>query len=399
MVEKHLDQDQTQQTPELTEENTDKKPWFFKRVFKGIKEVPKFVGKVVKWVDKSISHIPIAGEVYGVAKWITKEVWRASEQVPFLWEVTRGLREGAQSIRGTVDFTQPEKKQIAVAEDELIGSLRNIRNNLAQNFPEWDMKDDLVGFYDELLSRKDITPEEVQNLMNAIIEKHPELKPVIQKMIDNIPKYKTGREGMSPDELVQEWRQLEQKIIDILNKEKESKKLWEIDRKDFVTLKQSFPWLPNFDSLEKDSPMYNFLQNCYFSREPRPDINNPLVKTFIEKTLLMFQSSGESFSDALRDKNDFVFNNKAELKAAFLLSDLEATILEARLNVQEKIQKLPPTLPHEYSGPDYGIHDLYIAMNKKLFPDIPSWFQLSPLEEKFRTYQGVFLDLLIGWGH
>jgi hypothetical protein len=50
--------------------------------------------------------------------------------------VTRGLREGAQSIRGTVDFTQPEKKQIAVAEDELIGSLRNIRNNLAQNFPE-----------------------------------------------------------------------------------------------------------------------------------------------------------------------------------------------------------------------------------------------------------------------
>lgn len=66
------------------------------------------------------------------------------------------------------------------------------------------MKNDLVGFYDELLSRKDITTEEVRDLMNAIIEKHPELKPVIQKMIDSIHKYKTGREGMSADELVQE---------------------------------------------------------------------------------------------------------------------------------------------------------------------------------------------------
>jgi hypothetical protein len=397
MVEKHLDQDQTQQTPELTEENTDKKPWFFKRVFKGIKEVPKFVGKVVKWVDKAISHIPIAGEVYGVAKWITREVWRASEQVPFLWEVTRGLREGAQSIRGTVDFTQPEKKQIAVAEDELIGSLRNIRNNLAQNFPEWDMKDDLIGFYDELLSRKDITPEEVQNLVNAITEKHPELKPVIQKMIDKIHIFKTGREDMAPDKIVEEWRQLEQKIIDIVNKEKESKKGWEIDRKDFTILKQTFPWLPDFDSLTKNSPLYNFLQNSYFSREPRPDIGDPLVKTFIEKTILIFQSSGESFSDALREKNDFVCNNKDKLITAFHLSDLETALLEARLNVQEKIQRLPPTLPHEYSGPDYGLYDARAAMFKKMFPD--SSGQPREADQKLESYQGVLLDLFTGGGH
>jgi hypothetical protein len=66
------------------------------------------------------------------------------------------------------------------------------------------MKDDLIGFYDELLSRKDITPEEVQNLVNAITEKHPELKPVIQKMIDKIHIFKTGREDMAPDKIVEE---------------------------------------------------------------------------------------------------------------------------------------------------------------------------------------------------
>jgi hypothetical protein len=155
--------------------------------------------------------------------------------------------------------------------------------------------------------------------------------------------------------------------------------------------------LPDFDSLTKNSPLYNFLQNSYFSREPRPDIGDPLVKTFIEKTILIFQSSGESFSDALREKNDFVCNNKDKLITAFHLSDLETALLEARLNVQEKIQRLPPTLPHEYSGPDYGLYDARAAMFKKMFPD--SSGQPREADQKLESYQGVLLDLFTGGGH
>lgn len=375
----------------------EKKPSFFRRVLNTVKEVPRVVGKIVRWVDKVIMHIPVAGEIYGVAKWITGEVWRATEQIPFLWDVTRGLREGAQSIHEAVGFTQPEKKEVAVAEDELLGSLRNIRNNLAQQLPEWEMKDDLVGFYDELLSRKDITPEEVQTLVDGIIEKHPELKPVIQKMMDQIPKFKTGREEMTPDKLVEEWRQLEQKIIDILDKEKEGKKIWEIDVKDFNALKQTFPWLPDYNSISKDSPLYNFLQNAYFSREPRPDTSNPLVKTFIEKTVTLFQSSDESFWQVFKDRNEFVFNNKDELATAFHLTEFESTLLERRLNIEEKSKRLPPTLPHEYSWPDYGLYNAYDVMHKKMFPDSSTWQR--EVDQKIENYQGVHLDFFVGGGH
>lgn len=69
------------------------------------------------------------------------------------------------------------------------------------------------------------------------------------------------------------------------------------------------------------------------------------------------------------DLQDFIYNNKDTIPVAFSFSDPEKTFFDYNLNHIEKSRRLPPTLPHEYSGPDYGMHDLWLAANRRLFPD------------------------------
>lgn len=281
MTETHQEPLESQQSPESTQNNADKKPWFFKKVFNGIKETPKFIGKVIQWVDRTISRIPLAGEVYGIAKWVTKEVWHVSEQVPFLWEVTKTLRQGAQDIFQEAQFTSEEKKQIDNHQNQLLGELRNIRNNIAQNMPESSLKNDIVAFYDELLTRKNVTPEEAQNLLNIMAEKYPAMKPVFEQYMQANAQIKTGKENMSVDELVEDGRKIEKALLSYSNQEWKSPS--EIQKADFSVFQKSFSNLPAYEKLDKTSELYRFLQESYFSRDPRPDLNNSVAKGMIEK--------------------------------------------------------------------------------------------------------------------
>ncbi len=78
-------------------------------------------------------------------------------------------------------------------------------------------------------------------------------------------------------------------MMDTFGKEKDAKPKKDFTKEEFETFKKTFPDVPDFASLEKSSPMYKFLQNAYFAREPRPDLSNPLVQEFMRKTHVLMQ--------------------------------------------------------------------------------------------------------------
>lgn len=79
--------------------------------------------------------------------------------------------------------------------------------------PESEMKNDIVAFYDNLLSRKNVSPEEAQNLLNDMAEKYPAMKPVFEKYFQENVRIKTGKESMSVDELIEDGRKIEKALL------------------------------------------------------------------------------------------------------------------------------------------------------------------------------------------
>lgn len=79
--------------------------------------------------------------------------------------------------------------------------------------PESALKNDIVAFYDELLTRKNVTPEEAKNLLNSMAEKYPDMKPIFEQYMQANAQIKTGKENMSVDELVEDGRKIEKALL------------------------------------------------------------------------------------------------------------------------------------------------------------------------------------------
>ena len=122
-----------------------------------------------------------------------------------------------------------------------------------------------------------------------------------------------------------------------------------------MDFKKSFPSLPEYSSLDKKSSEYNLLQNIYFSREPRPDLNNPIVKEFIKKSLdvSFLQTTPEQARKLMMEQEKFALKNSQVIMREFHFTDVEKSMLEFVINDREKTNRLPPTMPYEYSGDDY----------------------------------------------
>lgn len=201
--------------------------------------------------------------------------------------------------------------------------------------PESQIKRDVIACYDEFIS--DPSPEKARRLLADMSQKYPELKPILEKYFQGDEKNKTGKENMTVSQLMEEGKQLEQKMMDIVDKEKDAKGKQEIKEDEFGLFKKEFPALPEFTSIDKNSPLYKFLQNSYFSRDPHPDLKNPLVNEFIGKTLtLLGASSSDKTPAQFKERSAFVVLNKEALVDAFGLSEFEQNYLERSLNYNER---------------------------------------------------------------
>lgn len=376
------------------QETADKKPGFFTRAFN---KVTRGITSLVTGVDKVVSHIPVVGEVYGVAKWVVREVWRVTDHVPFLRDVNAGIRKHARAIHEKAWFTKTEKKEISKEEDKLLAGLQEIRDNIARDMPESQMKTDLIACYDALIS--DPSPEKARSLLDNISQKYPQLKPIIEQYFQGDGKNKTGKEKMTASQLIEEWKQLDQKMMDTFGKEKDAKPKKDFTKEEFEIFKKTFPDMPDFASLEKSSPMYKFLQNAYFAREPRPDLSNPLVQEFMRKTYVLMQGDlwNDKFSTLFQERNSFVVSNKQALVDAFHLSDFEQSCLERNLNYRER-RRRTDLMPEGYAGPTYGVDRLEATLYERLFPVSANW-AMDDFWKKFDTYEWTCLDFFVGGGH
>lgn len=393
-------------TPEKQSEvDVDKKPWLFRRVMNGIRETPKFITKIVKGVDKVIMHIPVAGEIYGATKGLVSGAWRASEQIPFLWDVTREVRKGAQSMSNKIWFTEPEEQKIMQSETALMTSLWKVRDNIVQQMPESETKDDLIAFYDELMSQWanwDIQRDKMEGILQKFTDKHPDLKPFIQAYIDEIAQSNTGKGWMSVQQLIEDGKKLEQKILDSC-KDKNVPLKWALEEKEYSSFRKIFTSLPDFSTVKQNPELSSLLQNMYFGREPKPDIGNPLVKDFIQKSInlaLVRPNDPETYKTIFVDHHTFVEKNWRELADLFHLNEVEKTLLEHRMNYKERLNRLPPDLPYGYSWPDYGLGNLRDAVENKLLPNTDvERAQRKLISESISAYRWTTLSLFQGGGH
>ena len=379
-------------------DKTGEKSGFFNRVYgkleNGMKEVWKSVSGIIKATDTFVSRIPIAGEVYGLGKDIIRTAdgvvsqlpiagevyglgknivstaWGVTEEIPLVGEVMSWLRDGATSVAGRMGFTSQEQQSIFEKQNRLLsGNKENVINKT-----------------------------EIQK----ILVDHPELKSHFDEYFKNIAEMKTGKEGMSTADLIQEGKDIEKKILEFAKQDAWAKK-WEVSQKEYSDFKKSFPSLPEFSSLDKKSSEYALLQNIYFSREPRPDLNNPIVKEFIQRSLEVSSLTGndEKTRKIMMEQEKFVLKNSQILMQELHLNALEKSMLEFTINDRERANRLPPTMPYEYNGDDYWLLQRFGVASHNIFPG--STEEIMETYQKRRQavsqYSGTTLNLFQGGWH
>lgn len=97
---------------------------------------------------------------------------------------------------------------------------------------------------------------------------------------------KTGKENIHIDDLISESKKLQERLVQ-LGGDKNIPEKTEIDEKKYDAFRKKFPSLPAFDMMKDNSELYAILQNMYFGRQSQPDLKNPLVHDFIQKTIVL----------------------------------------------------------------------------------------------------------------
>ena len=108
----------------------------------------------------------------------------------------------------------------------------------------------------------------------------------------------------------------------------------------------------------------------------------------------------KEYWEATKKHYELTQGHSGEIAQAFHLNEIEQTNLEHQLNIQEKLNRLPPALPHEYSWPDFGLDKFHADELARLFPLTEESAEHKTNTEKIRKrweYPGVFLSIF-QWG-
>ncbi|MBP7806794.1 hypothetical protein KA057_03865 [Candidatus Gracilibacteria bacterium] len=379
-------------------QSTQEKPGVFRRV---LSKIGNGMKEVVKTIDRGLSQTPIIGDIYKTGKGVIGGVWHVTEQIPVVGDIMKGLRQGSETIGQKMNFTEPEKTQIKTEESELMKNIGNIRDSVVRDMPESELKRDIVSMYDDILSGNKSGAEEK---LQAIMKKNPEIAKVVKEQQDKINAWKTGKEGMSTEQLVQEGQELAEKLAE-LGVEENVKKREDIKTEEYTEFQKQFTGLPELGKIDKTGVTYSLLQNIYFNREPKPDLRNPLVQDFIQRSINIVTVDPDNereYEEATKKHYELTQGKSKEIAEAMNLNEIERVNLELKLNIQERHNRIPPVPPHEYSGPDYGMYEAYRNAYATMFP-----LREASLEHKtnliqmskMRDYPGVFLGVFQGGGH
>lgn len=377
-------------------QSTQEKPWVFRHV---LSKIGNGMKEVVKTIDRGLSQVPIIGDIYKTGKWVVGWVWHVTEQIPVVGDIMKWLRHGSEIIGQKMNFTEPEKTQIKTEESVLMKNIGNIRDSVVRDMPESELKKDIVSMYDDILSWNQSSAKEK---FDEILKKNPKVADILKEQQAKITAWKTGKESMSTEQLIQEGQELEEKLL-ALSVQENVKKREDIKAEEFTEFQKKFSGLPELWKIDTKGQTYQLLQNIYFNREPKPDLQNPLVQDFIQKSINIVLSNPENpeeYKKAIEKHQELIQGKSQEIAEVFNFNEIEKVNLEHELNIQERYKRLPPSLPHEYNGPDFGLKKLREDEVIRLFPlkEQSSEHKQNLIQKsKMWEYPGVLLSVL-QWG-
>ncbi len=379
-------------------QSTQEKPWVFRRV---LSKIGNGMKEVVKTIDRGLSQTPIIGDIYKTGKWVIGWVWHVTEQIPVVGDIMKWLRQGSETIGQKMNFNEPEKTQIKTEESELMKNIGNIRDSVVRDMPESELKRDIVGMYDDILAWNPAAKEK----FDAILKKNPKIADLLKEHQAKLAAFKTGKENMSTEQLIQEGQELEEKLVALSVQENVGKRE-DIKAEEFTEFQKKFSGLPELWKIDTKGQTYKLLQNIYFNREPKPDLQNPLVQDFIQKSInlaLTDPENKEEYKRTIEAHQGLTQEKSREIAGLFNFNEIEKINLEKQLNIQERYKRLTaPALPHEYSGPDFGLNKLWSDEMTQLFPlreENPEHKQNLIKMRQMKEYPWVFLGIFQWGGH
>ncbi len=97
-----------------------------------------------------------------------------------------------------------------------------------------------------------------------------------------------------------------------------------------------------------------------------------MVQDFIQKSInlaLTDPENKEEYKRTIEAHQGLTQEKSREIAGLFNFNEIEKINLEKQLNIQERYKRLTaPALPHEYSGPDFGLNKLWSDEMTQLFP-------------------------------